>query len=965
MKRFQQVRTSIREKSGKKLQTFTVLTALLIACIVFISVLLLNSYSKLKLLDQYIREVPVIVEDREEELYTRSAVFEEDVIARGELGVKVFQEETDLSAEEKLEKIRSVVLAESVSLTDEKGTVLNTTGPVCPAELFETRVRALEMRTPYLELYPASREDSQTAQDYDGTGFVMLPLEEEAGQRLVFEFSCDPLLDIYNTLGNWPSVLKRMLSGLEASAFVRTGEGVLEGYPLDSFTDSEREKLMAEVSGIFLKKTGFISMGSDSSCCLTSFLGRPALALRLPYPKMDADILMLVPLAEFLSTSVYSALTLSAFIILSLILFSLYTLKLSPGKDIGDDPAAFRCDMGRTTRAGRVLILGAIFCFSVMLLALENNATIAYIGTTKRTALENEVEWHDHQQETIRSSYKNLYRTRTSALALLLTDHKEYRTHSDLKAFCDTLHADYLMLFDETGHEITASNSYTGFSVGGPEANLSDEYRAVLLGYPFAVVGPAEDPYTKKQQIGTAILMTKETGEPDGFLLAVFDAAAMNAELENETLEHTVSSFAVTEGNEAAVIDNETGVFLAHTDENKIGLKADYYIATDTYGDDYAGFAEYDGKTMYVSGVSDDIKTLLFMVPDHPESTLSFLSLLMILAVLLITGFLYCPKACELCVAAMNEAIASGDITEEEIKADRNHPLMIFTYGYAIFFTLLAGITLVAAYTLVWPAFTFVFGGLWSRGVHLFSLWAALFFLSVTLTVAILIRTGLQEAEKRAVLRVRTLLKLADSSVAYAAGALIVIGILYMFGVNTTALLASAGIVSIAVGMGAKDMAADILAGLFIAIEDSIHMGDAVKIDDWKGRVTNMGIRTIELTDDRQNVKILNNSKISNVVNMSRLKSSCVMELPLKRHAGMAETEAFLKKTVEKAMEEMPELYGSLKLEGIHDITRDDYTVRLSYDCAEAARKSVTKRLKDFMEQQVLKDKERKEASDT
>ena len=54
MKHFQQVRTPIREKSGKKLQAFTVLTTLLIAGIVFILVLLLNSYSKLKLLDQYI-----------------------------------------------------------------------------------------------------------------------------------------------------------------------------------------------------------------------------------------------------------------------------------------------------------------------------------------------------------------------------------------------------------------------------------------------------------------------------------------------------------------------------------------------------------------------------------------------------------------------------------------------------------------------------------------------------------------------------------------------------------------------------------------------------------------------------------------------------------------------------------------------------------------------------------------------
>ncbi|MBQ1383906.1 MAG: mechanosensitive ion channel, partial [Firmicutes bacterium] len=484
------------------------------------------------------------------------------------------------------------------------------------------------------------------------------------------------------------------------------------------------------------------------------------------------------------------------------------------------------------------------------------------------------------------------------------------------------------------------------------------EYRAVLLGYPYAVAGPEEDPYTKKQQLGTAILLTNENGEADGFLLAVFDAEAMNGELKNESLEHTVSTFGVTEGNEAAVVRNEDGVFLAHTDPKKIGARAEYYITAEAYGEDYEGFTEYDGKSMYVSGVSTGGNSLLFMVPDRAFNKFGLAALLAMAVVLLIIRFLYCPKACELCAGAVREAAENHELKAEAASGEK-HPLSVFTSGYALFLTVLAGIAMLSAFTMAWPAFTFLFGGFWSRGVHLFSLWAALFFTSVSLLGALLLRMALKGAEVRANPRVRTILKLADSSVSYAVGSFIIFGILYMFGVNTTALLASAGIVSIAVGMGAKDMAADILAGLFIATEDSLHMGDVVTIGSWKGRVTDLGIRTIEITDDSQNVKILNNSHVSDIVNMSRQKTACVLELPLERHAGMTAAEAILRKAVEAASEEMPELYGSLKLEGIYNISREGFTARLSYSCAEAARESVSRRLQSFLENQVRQDMEK------
>ena len=57
MNRLKQVRTTIRKESGKKLQAFTLLTTLLVALIVFSLGLVLDGYSKIRMLDQYLRDI--------------------------------------------------------------------------------------------------------------------------------------------------------------------------------------------------------------------------------------------------------------------------------------------------------------------------------------------------------------------------------------------------------------------------------------------------------------------------------------------------------------------------------------------------------------------------------------------------------------------------------------------------------------------------------------------------------------------------------------------------------------------------------------------------------------------------------------------------------------------------------------------------------------------------------------------
>ena len=916
-------------------------------------------------MDQYISEFPKIVADREKELVMRSNVYQNDVLSRGELGRIIFDGQDTLSDSQRLSLVCRSISAESVSLVNKDGKVLETTGPVIPSDQYKDLIQRLEPRTADFEISPILTEEGEETGKKDGKAYVKIPVDEPSERSLVYEFSCAPLFEVYNTLGDWSSVLERTLSGLNCLAFVKTTEGDLTSYPLDGFTDEEVERLQSDALKIFQQSGRFLSWGNKTSCKPVRLLGQPSMAMLLPCPEQEADILMVMPLSEFMLTSVFSAASLSIFIVFGLILFQIYVLRLASQQISKDerehredrqDREAFRERLLQSMRPGRLLFVMTACCFSLMLLLLESRSIIAFIGMSKRSAVQSEIEWHQKQEGIIRSSYTDIYLTRTKAMADYLTENETYRTRGGLKELCNESNAEYLMLFDAKGQELASSNSYTGFSVAGKDANLSEEYKAVLFGYPSVVVGPKKDPYSGQTQLGVAVLLMRDDGQADGFLLAVFGAGELQSELDSVSLENTVNTFVVAEGYKVAVVNNEDGLILAHTDSKKIGQNIANYLPEGVYGDDFEGFTDYGGKDTYVSGVSSDGRTLMFLVPNRPNSDVAFLAILMIVALLIVLAFFYCPRACVLCAKALDESLADGD--EVPVHVDRKNPLSVFAYGYVLFFTIMALVTVTATYKECLPTFAFIFNGRWSRGVHLVSLWAVLFFVSVTLFLTFWVRSTLKHMESRLGARSMTVLRLVDSFIAYATGLALLFHSLYIFGVDTKALLASAGIVSIAVGMGAKDMIADVLAGLFMAVEDSIHMGDVVSVKSWKGCVTDMGIRTTRIMDDSQNVMILNNSHINDVVNMSQQKTVCSLELALNRNGSMAHTEQRLGQVLDAASEEFPELHGSLKLEGICNISQDGFSARLSYECAEAVRESVTKQVQEFIEKKMTVEKE-------
>ena len=94
--------------------------------------------------------------------------------------------------------------------------------------------------------------------------------------------------------------------------------------------------------------------------------------------------------------------------------------------------------------------------------------------------------------------------------------------------------------------------------------------------------------------------------------------------------------------------------------------------------------------------------------------------------------------------------------------------------------------------------------------------------------------------------------------------------ILSLFGMNTTSLVASAGVLGLAVSFGAQNLVKDIVTGFFIIFEDSYKVGDWVQIGTACGMVEEIGLRSTKLKGENGEVYVFSNGNVSTVVNYSR-----------------------------------------------------------------------------------------------
>ncbi len=154
-----------------------------------------------------------------------------------------------------------------------------------------------------------------------------------------------------------------------------------------------------------------------------------------------------------------------------------------------------------------------------------------------------------------------------------------------------------------------------------------------------------------------------------------------------------------------------------------------------------------------------------------------------------------------------------------------------------------------------------------------------------------------------------TFLSVSCNFLRYAVGIYGIIFCLNLIGINMAAVVASLGVVGLVVGFGAESLIADIVSGIFIIFENQFQVGDIVTIDDFRGTVTDIGLRSTRLTDRGGNIKIINNSYIGTVINQSANESAAIADVCISHATDLLRAEKVVKNTLEKLPHMYPDVF--------------------------------------------------------
>lgn len=150
-----------------------------------------------------------------------------------------------------------------------------------------------------------------------------------------------------------------------------------------------------------------------------------------------------------------------------------------------------------------------------------------------------------------------------------------------------------------------------------------------------------------------------------------------------------------------------------------------------------------------------------------------------------------------------------------------------------------------------------------------------------------------------------------------------VIMILDALEIDVKPILATAGVLGVAVGFGAQQLVRDIINGFFILMDDQIRVGDVVNIAGKGGLVENVNIRMTTLRDLEGSVHYVRNGEITVVTNMTKEWSRYVFDVGVAYRENVDDVIAVLKQ-IDEGMRQDPE-FGPDILEPIEILGLDQF----------------------------------------
>lgn len=155
--------------------------------------------------------------------------------------------------------------------------------------------------------------------------------------------------------------------------------------------------------------------------------------------------------------------------------------------------------------------------------------------------------------------------------------------------------------------------------------------------------------------------------------------------------------------------------------------------------------------------------------------------------------------------------------------------------------------------------------------------------------------------------------------------------ILTIWGVDVASVLAGIGVITLIVGLGCQSLIQDVISGLFIVFDDFYDVGDIVIIDGFRGRISEIGLKSTKILDWGGNEKAINNSSITTVTNLSRGPSMIFITINISYREDVERVEGIIANALPRIKSKIPAITDGPYYKGISGF--NNFGVELAFLC--------------------------------
>lgn len=535
------------------------------------------------------------------------------------------------------------------------------------------------------------------------------------------------------------------------------------------------------------------------------------------------------------------------------------------------------------------------------------------------------------------------------------------RARDKLAEISEILDSEYIMVFDHQGKEAACSTDYVEFTLGEDEEDEMYPFRRLTMGVESMALEAREDKITGRNLVKIGVRMKMENGF--GALILAMDPERVSPESVEST--HTYILQAATQKDCVSfAAERESGRIL-YSSDNSLNEKnaGSLGLGEMLDGDNPMAAVSLNNMNYYGASISHNGRSLFYlfsasfltrkMTPFIWIAAGLALALGVMISLTLLRG--YTRKEYEILARTGHEVFrgrtveivtADGRIRKTvdpslrwtalglrwkkmtpEQKAKTAVQLSMLTLSMLVLF--------MNRGQFEGGLYRYIMNGEWQRGANLMALGKTVIMIFAAGMGLILVRYISAAACQSMGTKGETVFRMLYNLLQYIAAFTVLYYAFQNFGLDTGGLLGAIGAVTLAVSLGSKDAMSDIIAGMNIVIEGEFQVGDIVQIDNTKGKVMDVGIRTTKLLCQGENVSIFNNRDIKKVTNLSRFNSWYGIEITISADCDINWLEELLQKELPEIGSRIKNIISGPVYKGIESIGKGSYTILLLAECLE------------------------------